>query len=416
MTESFTPTGRTTGLRLRERVSYERATAYAIIDEAYHCHVGFVVGGEPRVLPTLAVRVDDTLYVHGSSGSRPFLAARADGLPVCVTVTHLDGLVLARSQFHHSANYRSVVAHGRAHLVTDPEEKLRVLTALVEKVARGRSAETRPPNPRELAETNVLALPLTEVSVKARMGGVNDEPEDYALPYWAGVVPLRLTPGVPDPDAGVRSPVPANLQPDRSPWLQAPTLRGDHVVLEALDVSHVDDMFAHTGDDEVWQHLPRLRPKSPEELAGYVREALRAQASGVRVTWAQRCARTGAVVGMTSYYAPDEVNRSLAVGYTLLGRAWWRTGINTEAKLLLLGRAFDELGVERVEWHTDIRNARSQRAIERLGAVREGVLRRHKLRPDGSWRDSVLYAMTAPEWPAARERLRERLRAPAPVG
>src|SRR5262245_24353080 len=264
MSESFTPTERTTGLRIRERVSYERATAYAIIDEAYHCHVGFVVDGEPRVLPTLVVRVDDTLYVHGSSGSRPFLAARGHGLPLCVTAIHVAGLVLARSQFHHSANYRSVVAHGLAHLVTDPQEKLRVLFALVEKVARGRSGETRPPNARELAETNVLALPLTEVSVKARMGGVSDEPEDYELPYWAGVLPLRLTPGVPDPDAGVRLPVPANVQPDRSPWLQAPTLRGDHVVLEALDMSHVDELFASTGDDEVWQHLSRPRPASPE--------------------------------------------------------------------------------------------------------------------------------------------------------
>ncbi|MGE5831170.1 MAG: bifunctional pyridoxamine 5'-phosphate oxidase family protein/GNAT family N-acetyltransferase [Micromonosporaceae bacterium] len=416
MTESFTPTGRTTGLRLRERMSYERATAYAIIDEAHHCHVGFVVDGEPRVLPTLVVRVDDTLYIHGSTGSRPFLAARSEGLPVCVTVTHLDGLVLARSQFHHSANYRSVVAHGRAYLVTDQPEKLRVLTALVEKVAHGRSAETRPPNARELAETNVLALPLAEVSVKFRMGQVSDEPEDHDLPYWAGVVPLRLTPGVPDPAEGVRVPVPANLQPDRSPWLQAPTLRGDHVVLEALDLSHVDDLFANTGDDEVWQHLTRPRPASPDELAGHVREALRAQACGVRVTWAQRCAHTGATVGMTSYYAPDEINGSVAIGYTMLGRPWWRTGINTEAKLLLLGRAFDELGAERVEFHTDIRNVRSQRAIERLGAERDGVLRRHRRRPDGSWRDSVVYSMTAPEWPAARDRLRERLRAAAPVG
>ena len=170
--ETFEPTHRTTATRDRGRISYEHATAHAIIDEAYLCHLGFVVDGEPRILPTLHVRVGDTLYLHGSTGSRPLLAARGpDGLPVCVTVTHLDGLVLARSWFHHSANYRSVVAHGRARLVTDEAEKLRVLTALMNKIAEGRADDSRPPVRKELAETSVLALPLTEVSVKARVGG-----------------------------------------------------------------------------------------------------------------------------------------------------------------------------------------------------------------------------------------------------
>src|SRR5690606_39165836 len=138
--------------------------------EAYHCHLGIIVDGEPRILPTLHVRVDDTLYVHGSTGSGPLLAARDAGLPVCVTVTHLDGLVLARSQFHHSANYRSVVVHGRGHLVTDAVAKEQVLAALVDKLAPGRAADTRGPTRRELAETAVLAIPLTEVSVKTRTG------------------------------------------------------------------------------------------------------------------------------------------------------------------------------------------------------------------------------------------------------
>jgi RimJ/RimL family protein N-acetyltransferase len=198
--------------------------------------------------------------------------------------------------------------------------------------------------------------------------------------------------------------------------MQAPTLRGEHVVLEALDLSHVDSLFANTADDEVWQHLTRPRPATPEGLEVQVREALRAQALGLRVAWAQRCARTGEVIGTTSFYDPNDAAHSIAIGYTMLGRPWWRTGVNTEAKLLLMARAFEELGAQRVEWHTDIRNERSQRAIERLGATREGVLRRHRQRVDGSWRDSVLYAMTAPEWPAARARLRESLRTPAPVG
>ena len=207
----YPSTPRTTPLRARERMAYDAGPVHAILDEAYFCHLGFVVDGEPRVLPTLHVRVGSTLYVHGSTGSRPLLAARDGGLAVCVAVTLLDGLVLGRSQFHHSANYRSVVAHGTARLVEDTAEKRRMLTALVEKIGPGRAADSRPPTVRELAQTAMLALPLREVSARARTGGVVDDPEDYVLPHWAGVLPLRLAPGVPEPDAGVTTPVPRYL-------------------------------------------------------------------------------------------------------------------------------------------------------------------------------------------------------------
>ena len=400
-------TERTTATRTRDRMHYDRATAHALLDEAYHCALAFTVDGEPRVLPTLHVRVDDTLYLHGSTGSRPLLAARgADGLPVSVAVTHLDGLVYARSQFHHSANYRSVVAHGTARLVTDEREKAAVLTSLVEKVAAGRSTESRPPNRRELAETAVLALPLREVSVRMRTGGVNDEPADAELPYWAGVLPLRLTPGRPEPDAGVVAPVPAYLRSARSPWHDPVVLRGEHVVLEPLDLSHAEELHAASEDPEVWRHLGSRQPADAAGMRQIIADHLDAQQRGEQVCWAQRCARTGAVVGTTSWYEIDPVRRSLAIGYTWLGRPWWRTGVNTEAKLLLLTRAFEELDAVRVVWHTDIRNERSQRAVERLGATREGVLRHHKQRPDGSWRDTAQYSMLAPEWPDARARLR----------
>ncbi|MEU4775098.1 bifunctional pyridoxamine 5'-phosphate oxidase family protein/GNAT family N-acetyltransferase [Micromonospora sp. NPDC023644] len=411
----YAPTDRTTASRSRDRMSYDEAAAHAVLDEAYDCALGFTVDGEPRVLPTLHVRVGDTLYLHGSTGSRPLLAARGDGLPVCVAVTLLDGLVYGRSQFHHSANYRSVVAHGTARLVTDEREKLRMLTALVEKAAAGRSADSRPPSRRELAETAVLALPLREVSVRARTGGVRDEEADLALPHWAGVVPLRLTAGPPEPDAGVAVPVPAYLRPETSPWLDPAVLRGEHVLLEPLDLAHADELHAATADPEVWRHLGSPLPAGPAGTAEQVAAALAAHRRGERVPWVQRCAVTGAVVGTTSFYEVDPERRAVAIGYTYLGRPWWRTGINTEAKLLLLTRAFEELGAVRVVWHTDIRNERSQRAIERLGASREGVLRRHRLRPDGSWRDTVQYSMTVDEWPNAQVTLRERLRRAAPV-
>lgn len=410
-------TERTTSSRSRDRMHYDRATAHALLDEGYHCALAFLVDDEPRVLPTLHVRVDDTLYVHGSTGSRPLLAARGDaGLRVSVAVTHLDGLVFGRSQFHHSANYRSVVAHGTARLVTDETEKTRVLTALVEKLATGRSADSRPPTRRELAETAVLALPLREVSVRIRAAGVIDEPTDLALPYWAGVLPLRLTAGTPEPDAGVTAPVPPYLRPARSDWLEPVVLRGEHVVLEPLDLAHAEELYAALDDEEVWRYVGSPRPRSADEMAGHIRSALAAHHRGARVPWVQRCAVTGAVVGTTSYYQPDEELRTLEIGYTQLGRPWWRTGINTEAKLLLLTRAFTELDAVRVTWQTSTLNERSQRAIERLGATREGTLRANRRRADGSWRDSALYSMLADEWPNAQVTLRERLRPAAPVG
>ncbi|WFE49696.1 bifunctional pyridoxamine 5'-phosphate oxidase family protein/GNAT family N-acetyltransferase [Micromonospora sp. WMMD1155] len=411
----YPPTARTTPHRSRDRMSYDEAAAHAVLDEAYDCALGFTVDGRPRVLPTLHVRIGDTLYLHGSTGSRPLLAARGDGLPVCVAVTLLDGLVYARSQFHHSANYRSVVAHGTARLVTDEREKLAMLTALVEKVGSGRSTDTRPPSRRELAETAVLALPLREVSVRSRSGGVREDEADLHLPHWAGVLPLRLTAGQPEPAPGVTAPLPAFLRTARTPWHDPVSLHGEHVRLEPLEVAHTDELHAATADDEVWQHLGSTRPSTPGETAEVIGTALAAQHQGERVAWVQRCVATGAVVGTTSYYEIDPERRAVAIGHTFLGRPWWRTGINTEAKLLLLGRAFDELGAVRVVWHTDIRNVRSQAAIERLGATREGVLRMHRQRPDGSWRDTVQYAMTVDEWPNAQVRLRERLRRTAPV-
>ncbi|MFD4630539.1 pyridoxamine 5'-phosphate oxidase family protein [Streptomyces sp. NPDC058284] len=205
---AYTPTGRTTPTRSAERASYDQESVHAILDEAYVCHLGFVRDGAPVVLPTLYARVGERLYVHGSTGSRPLRMAgaaaseeRDPGLPVCLTVTHVDGLVLARSAFHHSINYRSVVVHGTAHQVTDPEEKRAALDALVDHVVPGRAADSRPANAKELAATAVLRLDLREVSAKARTGGPNDEPQDMDLPHWAGVVPLSKGRGALIPSA-----------------------------------------------------------------------------------------------------------------------------------------------------------------------------------------------------------------------
>lgn len=200
-TAAYEPTDRTVPSRSRDRARYDRETVHAILDQAYVCHLGFVRDGAPVVLPTLFGRVGETLYIHGSTGSRPLLAAgKADpGLPVCLTVTHVDGLVLARSAFHHSLNYRSVVVHGTAYQVTDEEECRTALDALVDHVVPGRSADSRPASARELAATAVIRLDLDEVSAKIRTGGPNDDAADLGLPHWAGVVPVAPAYGAPVP-------------------------------------------------------------------------------------------------------------------------------------------------------------------------------------------------------------------------
>jgi nitroimidazol reductase NimA-like FMN-containing flavoprotein (pyridoxamine 5'-phosphate oxidase superfamily) len=195
----YTPTPRTQVRRLAKRASYDREQIHSILDDAFVCHVGFVVDGQPYVIPTNFVRVEDQLYIHGSAASR-MLRSLSESIDVCVTITLVDGLVLARSAFHHSVNYRSVVALGKARLVTDPEEKRRALRAFTNHVVPGRWEEVREPTEQELKGTGVLALPLEEVSAKIRTGGPVDDEEDYALPVWAGVVPLSTTPGAPRPD------------------------------------------------------------------------------------------------------------------------------------------------------------------------------------------------------------------------
>ncbi|WP_433216575.1 bifunctional pyridoxamine 5'-phosphate oxidase family protein/GNAT family N-acetyltransferase [Dactylosporangium sp. CS-047395] len=400
--DTYQQTARNTPRRLAERASYDVELVHAVLDEAYVCHVSYVSDGEPRVLPTLHARVGDTLYLHGSTGSRPMLAAREHGLAVCVAVTIIDGLVLARSQFHHSANYRSVIVHGTARVVTDEEERTRAFAALVDKVAPGRDADSRRPNRRELAQTSLLALPLVEVSAKVRSGGPSDDAEDFDLPHWSGVVPLQLTRGLPVPVAAQTVQMPAYLQSGRDAWRRPVALRGRDLVLEPLDHAHAPELFGALDDAAVWAHLTSPQPRSVDDMAGIVAAAL---ADPDRVPFVQREVATGRIVGSTSFYAVSPVQRCVAIGYTMIGRPWWRTGVNTEAKLLMLAHAFDTLGALRVEWHTDVRNERSQRAIERLGAQREGVLRNHRQRADGTQRDTVLYSMIADEWPAARDRL-----------
>jgi nitroimidazol reductase NimA-like FMN-containing flavoprotein (pyridoxamine 5'-phosphate oxidase superfamily) len=194
--DSFTPTERTRVVREPHRGVYDREEIYKILDEGIVCHVGFTADAQPFVIPTLYARVGDAIYFHGSAASRTLRGAAA-GVPVCITVTLTDGLVLARSVFNHSMNYRSVVALGNATLLDAPAEKLEALRAFTEKVLPGRWEDARQPTEKELKATSILKLPLREISAKIRSGPVQDDEEDYALPVWAGIVPLRLQAGTP---------------------------------------------------------------------------------------------------------------------------------------------------------------------------------------------------------------------------
>jgi len=193
-------TERTTARRRPERVSHDCAAVYAILDAAPCCHVGFVADGQPYVIPTIHARVDDRLYLHGSAASRT-LRVLASGVPVCVTATLVDGLVLARSAFHHSMNYRSVVVLGTAFELTDDAARSAALAAIVERLVPGRWSHVRAPSAAELRATRVLALPIVEASAKVRRGGPIEDDADLGVPVWAGELPLRLLPGEPIPDA-----------------------------------------------------------------------------------------------------------------------------------------------------------------------------------------------------------------------
>lgn len=204
MSEAQMPTARTRVVREADRAVYDREAVYRILDEGFLCHVGFSVDGQPFVIPTSYGRKDASLYIHGSAASR-MLRQLKDAVPVCVTVTLLDGLVLARSVFNHSMNYRSVVILGKATLVDDPEEKLAALRALSEHILPGRWDDSRQPNERELKATSVLRLPIEEFSAKVRTGPPIDDEPDYSFPTWAGVLPLETTAASPINDPRLES-------------------------------------------------------------------------------------------------------------------------------------------------------------------------------------------------------------------
>jgi uncharacterized protein len=207
MSNVYEPTEQTTVKRLPARGVYDREVVHRILDEALICHLGFVVDGQPFVIPTIHVRVAETIYVHGSPASR-MLRTLEQGVPACVTVTHVDGLVLARSAFHHSMNYRSAVVLGTARVVDDQQKKFEALHALTDHLMRGRWEDIRQPSPEELRRTLVLEIAIESASAKIRTGPPLDEEEDYALPMWAGVLPLKLIAAEPIADPRLSGDVP----------------------------------------------------------------------------------------------------------------------------------------------------------------------------------------------------------------
>lgn len=214
------PSVRATVKRVPMRAVYDRDVIHAILDEGFIAHLGVVIDDSPRVIPFVYTRIGDFLYLHGSIGNRVLRGLR-DGAPVCISVTHVDGLVLARSAFHNSVNYRSVVVHARGQEVTDPEERMRALRATVEQVVPGRWGDVRPPNEEELRRTMIVRIPLDEASAKLRSGEPVEEPEDLAMSCWAGVLPIRPSFGEPQADSQLREGTPV---PDYLAGYQRPRL------------------------------------------------------------------------------------------------------------------------------------------------------------------------------------------------
>jgi nitroimidazol reductase NimA-like FMN-containing flavoprotein (pyridoxamine 5'-phosphate oxidase superfamily) len=210
--DAYTPTARSKVRRLHERGRYDRDSVFAVLDASLFCHIGYVIDGQPYVTPTGYWRVEDRVYWHGSSASR-MLRVQSAGIPVCFTVTIVDGLVLARSGFHHSVNYRSVMAFGQAAKLDEPVEKRAAVEAYVERILPKRNRELRPITPQELKATTVLAMTLEEASVKIRSGPPKDDEEDYDLAVWAGVVPIRQVFGdpIPDPRLASETRIPAHV-------------------------------------------------------------------------------------------------------------------------------------------------------------------------------------------------------------
>jgi len=206
---AYTPTKRTIPARKPERLSYEVAAVNAVLDEALVCHVAYQVDGIPAMIPTLHVRIGDQLYIHGSTGSRLMRAAAENGIPLCIGVTLTDGLVMARTWFNHSVNFRSVIIHGDAVVITDNDEKWDAMVALMDHVAQGRAEGSRSANKREFAATAMLRIPLVEVSLKMRSGPPGDDEEDLELPHWAGVLPMETVFG--DPISACDLPVPSYI-------------------------------------------------------------------------------------------------------------------------------------------------------------------------------------------------------------
>jgi uncharacterized protein len=207
MADTFVPTPRSQVRRLPKRASYDKAQIHSILDEGFVCHMGFAVAGQPFVIPTGYARAGEEIYLHGSAASR-MLDTLADGVDVCLTVTLADGFVLARSAFHHSLNYRSVVVLGKARLVTEPAEKMEALRRFTNHIVPGRWEEVRPPNEREIKATTVLALAIEEASAKVRTGPPIDDEDDYGWPVWAGIVPVRASVGEPVADGRVPAGIP----------------------------------------------------------------------------------------------------------------------------------------------------------------------------------------------------------------
>lgn len=399
--DAYKPTARTTVRRLPKRAVYDVAAVHAILDEALVCHVSFAHEGGPVTLPMAYGRKGGTLYLHGSAGSR-MLGALRGGAPACVAVTLLDGLVLARSAFHHSMNYRSVVLFGRARELRDAAEKTAALCALTEHLTPGRWHDVRRPSKSELARTTVLAFPIEECSAKVRVGPPMDEEEDYARPTWAGVVPLRLETGPPldDPRLLPGVALPGYLDASRRPETRVIPRRIDtpRLVLRPCAAEDALPFFALVDSNrrELAESLPKtVKALRSAELAGpYVADALRRWSRGEAFAYGAFLRDSAQPAGQVQVKSVDWEVRSAELGYFLDAR---RQGAGLGREMVeAVVRALDEAGFRRQFVRVLPHNAASLGLARALGFSEEGRHRAEFLTGDGSLADVVYLSRGGP--------------------
>ena len=389
--------------RIPRRGHHDRETIISILDKEFVCHIGFVHEGYPVVIPTLYGRDGEFLYVHGSMASR-MMKDLSGGLPLSITVTRVNGLVLARSSFHHSMNYESVVLFGHATEVTDKAEKIHGFKAVSDHIIADRWEEVRPILDNEIKATMLLKIPIEEASAKIRAEGIKDDKADYELDIWGRHHPGSSGLGGSGPrrksqsrNTGFSISRPIFEKKKRmSLFKEDFVLENQRLRLMPSSLSDLEHLY-QIADQRIWAHSS-TSIRNRQDMFRYLEKAGLDRQNEVRQELTVIDKLTGAYCGCSSFENISIPHRRLEIGWTWLGLQFQGKGINKIAKYLMLAYVFEQLEFERVEFRVRGTNAQSQRALEKIGAVREGRLRSY-FEAEGQRHDFIYFSILREEWP-----------------